>query len=109
MRDNTAKYREIAMLAIGTFLIFLSLFLIMYDRFELVKNEVIGEVELAIYNETHQDEEVVEEKSQEVEAYKLNSYDDILFNSRNEIIRMHQSWPRNKYWCSSEVGSKWSM
>lgn len=32
-----------------------------------------------------------------VEAYKLNSYDDILFNSRNEIIRMHQSWPRNKY------------
>lgn len=68
MKDNTAKYREIAMLAIGTFLIFLSLFLIMYDRFELVKNEVIGEVELAIYNETHQDEEVVEEESQEVEV-----------------------------------------
>ena len=59
MRKKIEKYRDIILLTIGTMLIILSLCLLFYDRFELLRLEIFDEIEIEKYRENNNDIETI--------------------------------------------------
>ena len=59
MRNKIEKYRDIILLTIGTLLIILSLCLLFYDRFELLRLEVFDEIEIEKYRENNNVDESI--------------------------------------------------
>ena len=55
MRNKINEYRNIILLVIGTMLVILSLCLLFYDRFEVLKENVFDEIEMEKYRENNQD------------------------------------------------------
>ena len=51
LRELVVKYKSFILLSIGLVLVMLSLALLLYDRFELVKSQVFSEISLKKYNE----------------------------------------------------------
>ena len=51
MRDQINKYRNIILLVIGTLLVILSLCLLFYDRFSMLKTNVFDEIDMQKYRE----------------------------------------------------------
>ena len=67
MRDKIEKYRDIILLTIGTMLIILSLCLLFYDRFELLRLEVFDEIEIEKYRENNNMDESITNNESVVE------------------------------------------
>ncbi len=61
------KYKNIILLTIGILLIIISICLISYDKFELLKNNVFDQVELEKYRELNQDNEINNDNNDENE------------------------------------------
>ena len=60
------KYKNIILLSIGILLIVLSIVLISYDKFELLKSNVFDEVELLKYEENKKEEKETKNNDEEV-------------------------------------------
>ena len=84
MRNKINKYRDVILLTIGTLLVILSLCLLFYDRFELLKTNVFDEIELEKYRENNKEEttDSVEDED-EVEAQTDTIEDEEEDNSPN--------------------------
>ena len=80
MRNKIEKYRDIILLTIGTLLIILSLCLLFYDRFELLRLEVFDEIEIEKYRENNNTDDVIINN----EAYIENVETDDVVDDENE-------------------------
>lgn len=60
------KYKNIILLSIGFLLIIISIFLISYDKIELIKSNVFDEVELLKYEESKKEEKEIDVSDDEV-------------------------------------------
>ena len=82
MRKIIIKYRDIILLTIGTMLVILSLCLLFYDRFELLKSNVFAEVEKEKYLERNSD--VSDDESDEVENIETDDVDENTVNTSGD-------------------------
>ncbi len=81
MRDQINKYRNIILLIIGTLLVILSLCLLFYDRFSMLKTNVFDEIDMEKYRENG--ENVEEDDSEDTSTIDIET-DSIIDDEEDE-------------------------